>query len=121
MIQCRLIKPEELEEAKRVLKEQLPWVGEPAWGSVYVRLEDGVLTGFVGFQTRVVVEPLYAETPKAAHELIAWADGYLNQYPQYEFIVPDRNEKFQRVIENHYGIEGERELPGKIYFIKRDK
>ena len=121
MVSFRRIKPEEIEEAKRLAKEQLPWSAEPQWNSVYVRMDDDVLTGFVGFQLRTVVEPLYANTPRVANELITWADGFLNTYNQYEFVVPDCNERFQKVLENHFGLEGKRELPGKIYFVKRDK
>lgn len=121
MVCFRLIKPEEIEEAQRAIKDQLPWAGEPQWNSVYVRTEDDVLTGFVGFQMKVVVEPLYANTPRVANELITWADGFLNTYNQYEMFVPDCNPRFQQVLENHFGLTGKRELPGKIYFVRRDK
>lgn len=118
MIRYRLIKPEEIADAKAKWKKDFDWAAEPQWEAVWVREQNGEITGFVGFQQRIVVEPLWADNPFAAADLIAWVDGALNTYKEYEFQVPDDNERFQRLIEGRYGVEGHKEKPHKVYQVK---
>jgi len=118
-ISFRKIKPEEIAGCQAKFAEKYPWAGTPQWEGVYVYVEDGQVVGFVGFQFRVVVEPLYADSPRVTQALVERADTLLLSYKEYEFVVNDSNEKFQQLLENHYGLKGEVEPPHKVYFVRK--
>lgn len=115
----RPIKQEEIPIAKEMLALHYPWVAEPDWTGIWVRDEEGRMTGFVGFQRPVIVEPMWCESASAARDLMNWVDGSLSPFKEYEFFVADNNGTFQRAVEKHFGLEGKRELPGNHYFVKR--
>ena len=112
------IKAEEIEEARRKCCEQLPWAAEPKWDGVWVLKDHGQM-GFFGLQHHYIVEPLYGDSPRITRSLIDRADTLLiaNGVQNWECFVPDLNPTFQQTLERHYGIEGQRQLPGKYYFI----
>ena len=115
----RNIRPEEVAECKAKFDAAYPWGAEPRWEGVKVLVEDGEIIGFVGFQTRILVEPLYAESTSAAYALCYLADGSLQAVNEYEWFIPDNNLRMQHAVERQFGIEGFRELPGKIYQMNR--
>ena len=117
----RKILPDEVALCKQKFEATYPWGAEPRWEGVWVMLDDGEIVSFCGFQTRTLVEPLYAESASAAKDMCVWADGALHAVNEYEFFVPDRSPKFQHAMEHHFGLEGYREIPGKIYQINRSR
>lgn len=122
MVEIRPIKPEEIEKARELYAAQCPWAAEPNWTGVWVRVVDSEIAGFIDLQSRILVANLCATDARTAIELIAWIDGKLAQagIKQYEFSVPDKNPKFQKFIEKHYGLKGERDLPGLTYLVNRN-
>ncbi len=77
------------------------------------------ITAIVEFDTRVCVNVLDADSPLATVEIISFADGYLANYPQWEFLIPDTNKRMQDALLKHWGLEGEVEPPHKVYIIRR--
>ena len=78
------------------------------------------VVALVEFDTRICVNTLDADSPCAALEIISWADGFLASFPQWEFLVPDTNVRMQEVLRKHYGLEGEVEVPHRVYIIRRE-
>ena len=117
----RNIRPEEVAECKAKFDAAYPWGAEPRWEGVKVLVDDGKIIGFVGFQTRILVEPLYAESPSAAYAICYLADGSLQAVNEYEWFIPDNNPRMQHAVERQFGIVGYRELPGKIYRMDRGR
>lgn len=115
----RKIRPEEVAACKEKFDAAYPWGAEPRWEGVWALVDDGAIIGFVGFQTRTLVEPLYAESPSAAYAMCYLADGALHAVNEYEWFIPDNNPRMQHAVERQFGIEGFRELPGKIYQMNR--
>lgn len=122
MVSFRLIKPEEVEEAKRLFSEKYPWAALPNWKSTSVRVQDGKLTGLVDVQHRITVGNLVAfdDSVLTTIGLIERVDQLLQQFQEYEFIVPNDNENFQRFLLEKYGLEGEVEVPHKLYRVIRE-
>lgn len=122
MVSFRLIKPEEVEEAERLFSEKYPWAGLPNWNSTSVRVQDGKITGLVDIQQRITVGNLVAfdDSVLTTIGLIERVDQVLQQFQEYEFIVPDKNEKFQKFLLEKYGLEGEVEVPHKLYRVIRE-
>lgn len=118
MISFRRIRLDEVAECSQKWQEKYPDLAEPRWESVWVREDSGKVTAFFGLQQRLVVEPLYADSPRALQETIPYIDGLLSGYKEYEFVVLNNNNKFQAVLENHYGLKGEAEPPHRIYFVR---
>ena len=77
------------------------------------------IVALVEFDSRVCVNTLDAESPRAALEIISWADGFLASFPQWEFLLPDANKRMQEALRKHYGLEGEVEVPHRVYLIRR--
>lgn len=118
MTRIRKIQPEEIPALHEKFKAKWPWAAEPAWAGVRVLERDGEIVGFVGFQVRLLVEPLFAETPYDALLLMVHADARMGDQ-DYEFFVADENEAFGKTIEKHFGIKGYREIPGKVYQVRQ--
>ena len=121
-VNFRPVKPDEIAELAKRFSERYPWAAEPAWTGVWVLEENGKIEGFVGFQQRLVVEPLFSESPRVTRSLIDRLDTLItaNRIREYEFIVPDQNQPMQETLERHYGLKGEVEIPHKIFLVKRD-
>lgn len=121
----RFIKEEEISSEQAKYKEKYPWAAEPYWPGVLVVVDNttGQIVGRAEIQSRVLVGMLDADSPAAVHETIAAVDGWLagRNVSQYEFIVPNGNERFQKAIEKHYGYAQQEVSPSKIFFVKRDK
>ena len=77
------------------------------------------ILALVEFDQRTCINTLDADNPVAARDIINWADGYLGDYPQYEFQVPDTNTRMQKALLRHFGLEGEVEPPHRVYIIRR--
>lgn len=77
------------------------------------------ITALVEFDTRTYISMLEADNPTTALEIINWADGYLANFPQYEFQVPLSNTRIQKALLRHFGLEGEVESPRRTYLIRR--
>lgn len=119
MTRVRKVRPEEVPVLREKFSAKWPWAAEPQWNGVFVLERDGIVRGFVGFQVRLLVEPLYAEDALTARDLIVWTDGRMGDN-DYEFFVADENEPFGKAVEKHFGIEGHREVPGLTYQVKRE-
>jgi hypothetical protein len=117
----RPIREDEIPFCRTVLNSEYPWVAEPDWKGIWVREESGRISAFVGFQRPVIVEPMWAEDGSSAIDMMNWIDGALSITGQYEFFVADENKKFQKIAEGHFGFEGKAEVPGKHYFVTRNK
>jgi len=122
MVCFRLIKPDEVEEAERLFSEKYPWAALPNWKSTFVRVQDGKLTGLVDIQQRITVGNLVAfdDSVLTTIGLIERVDQSLQQFQEYEFIVPNDNENFQKFLLEKYGLEGEVEVPHKLYRVIRE-
>ncbi len=119
----RRIYTEELAEASDKLKVKYPDSALPDWRNVFVQVESiekqEKILALVEFDQRTCINTLDADSPVAARDIINWADGYLGDYPQYEFQVPDSNKRMQKALLRHFGLEGEVEPPHRIYIIRR--
>lgn len=129
MIDYKPIRQDEdlLRQAKLIWAEKYPEYPEPDWPSVFVRTEDGKVRGMIGYQYRVLVSLLDADEPLIASEMIARADQQLSDWGVrwYEFSTDSQNERMQRCLEKHYGLEpfGEFSVDGrksKVYMVKKD-
>lgn len=119
-VSYRKVRAAEVPELWRKMKEKYPWAAEPAWEGVYVKTVGGQIRAMWGLQQKCQVEPLDADEPIDARDAIAGIAIALAMtgIKQFEFFVPNENERFQQAIEKHYGIEGHTEMPGKYYFVK---
>ncbi len=119
----RRIYENEIEAAHNKLKAKYPNGALPDWRNVWVQVESiekqEKILALVEFDSRVYVNVLDADSPLATVEIISWADGYLANYPQWEFLVPDANVKMQDALWKHWGLEGEVEPPHKVYIVRR--
>ena len=119
----RRIYVDELAEAHNKLKAKYPNCALPDWRNVWVQVESiekqEKILALVEFEQRTCINTLDADNPIAALEVISWADGYLANFEQYEFAVPESNEQMRRALLRHYGLEGEVEPPHRVYVIRR--
>ena len=124
----RRIYVDEITEAQDKLKARFPNGALPDWRNVWVQVESVEDCGFskqekilalVEFDQRTCINTLDADSPVAARDIINWADGYLVDYPQYEFQVPDTNTRMQKALLRHFGLAGEVEPPHRVYIIRR--
>ena len=124
----RRIYVDEITEAHDKLKAKYPSGSLPDWRNVWVQVEsvEGCefskqekILALVEFDQRTCINTLDADNPIAALEVISWADGYLGDYPQYEFQVPDTNTRMQKALLRHFGLAGEVEPPHRVYIIRR--
>ncbi len=119
----RRIYVDEIDAAHDKLKARFPNGALPDWRNVWVQVESiekqEKILALVEFDSRVYVNVLDADSPLATVEIISWADGYLANYPQWEFLVPDANVKMQDALWKHWGLEGEVEPPHKVYIVRR--
>lgn len=120
MTEFRKIKESEIANQRLRYAEKYPWAPEPAWPGVYVLLRDGSIKGMFGLQQKFMVEPMDADDPRTVRSLMDRADTLLMGV-DYEFFVPNQNKQFQDFLESQEGLEGQEELPGKYYLIKRDR
>ncbi len=122
MVSFRRIKPEEIKQASDKFTEKYPWASQPNWLGVVVKVRDGEILGLYDLQLRATIGNLvnFDNSPVTVCELAAHADSQLLAYKEYEWIVPNQNESMQRFLEKRYGLEGEEEIPHKIYIMKRD-
>jgi hypothetical protein len=122
MVSYRRIKPEEIKQASDKFVEKYPWAAAPNWLGVVVKVKDGEILGLYDLQVRATIGNLvnFDNSPVTVCELAAHADSQLINHKEYEWIVPNQNESMQKFLEKHYGLEGEEEIPHKIYIIKRD-
>ncbi len=92
---------DELATAQEKLKVKYPNGAFPDWRNVFVQVESvgeqEKILALVEFDQRTCINTLDADSPVAARDIINWADGYLGDYPQYEFQVPDTNTRMQKV------------------------
>jgi len=126
-IRYRKIRAEEVEAVRAKYAAHYDNLGEyfpaePRWENVYVRLENGEITGFVCSEIRIVASHLidFSGKPRAVAGMVNWIDGQLSVYGEYIFSVPDNNPKFQKVIERHFDCQELKLMPGKIYIVRRD-
>ena len=119
----RRIYVDEITEAHNKLKAKYPNGALPDWRNVWVQVESigkqEKILALVEFDQRTCINTLDADNPVAARDIINWSDGYLGDYPQYEFQVPDSNKKMQKALLRHFGLEGEVEPPHRVYIIRR--
>jgi len=124
----RRIYVDEWAEASNKLTVKYPDGVLPDWRNVWVQVEsvEGCecskqekILALVEFEQRTCINTLDADSPVAARDIINWADGYLANFPQYEFAVPDSNKKMQKALLRHFGLEGETEPTHKVYIIRR--
>ncbi len=119
----RRIYVDEIDAAHDKLKARFPNGALPDRRNVWVQVESiekqEKILALVEFDSRVYVNVLDADSPLATVEIISWADGYLANYPQWEFLVPDANVKMQDALWKHWGLEGEVEPPHKVYIVRR--
>ncbi len=124
----RRIYLDEIETACAKLKAKYPDSALPDWRNVWVQVEsvEGCesskqekIIALVEFEQRTCINTLDADSPVAARDIINWADGYLGDYAQYEFQVPNSNKQMQDALLRHVGLEGEVEPPHRIYIIRR--
>lgn len=118
-VSYRPIREREIELAWSKFHTAYPWVAQPDWKGIWVRIVNGEVTGFVGLQRPFIVEPMWAADASAARDLMNWIDGQLAITNEYEFFIADANKELQKVVEGHFGLEGIVEVPGKHYFVKR--
>ncbi len=119
----RRIYVNEIEAAHDRLRSKYPNYALPDWRNVFVQVESiekqEKILALVEFDQRTCINTLDADNPVAARDIINWADGYLGDYPQYEFAVPDSNKKMQKALLRQFGLEGEVEPPHRVYIIRR--
>ena len=119
----RRIYVDEITEAQDKLKAKYPNGALPDWRNVWVQVESigkqEKILALVEFDQRTCINALDADNPVAARDIINWADGYLGDYPQYEFAVPDSNTRMQEALLRHFGLVGETEPPHRVYIIRR--
>ncbi len=119
----RRIYVNEIEAAHNKLKAKYPNSALPDWRNVWVQIESiekqEKILALVEFDQRTCINTLDADSPVAARDIINWADGYLVDYPQYEFQVPDTNTRMQKALLRHFGLAGEVEPPHRVYIIRR--
>ena len=120
MTQFRLIRIEEIDEARVLHKSVYPWAPEPNWPATYVLVESGEIKGFFDINIRYTVNNLYAKDKITGIRMLDRADTMLMNV-DYEFFVPDHNENMQEFLEERHGLEGKRELEGKYYQVKRER
>ena len=118
-VRYRKLLPEEVSQQRDKFKNKYPWAAEPNWSSVWCRVEGGEITAIADVQLKVLVANLDADSPEAAYGIINWVDGMLNTYVQYEFEVPNSNERFQSALEKHFGLKASPEFPRKLYIVNR--
>lgn len=120
----RKIREDEIPAERDRYLAKYPWAGEPNWASVMVLTnKNDKVVGMAEVQVRPLVASLDADRPADVKALVDAIDGYLAGagISQYEFIVPNQNEKFQRMIDKHYGYTSVEELPSRVYFVRRGK
>ena len=119
----RRIYVDERAEASDKLKVKYPNCAIPDWRNVFVQVESvdnqEKILALVEFEHRTCINTLDADSPAAARDIINWSDGYLGDYPQYEFAVPDSNTRMQKALLRHFGLEGETEPAHRVYIIRR--
>ena len=124
----RRIYMDEIEAAQDGLQAKYPNCAIPDWRNVWVQVgsvedcEGGKqekILALVEFEQRTCINTLYADNPIAALEVISWSDGFLANFEQYEFAVPESNEQMRRALLRHYGLEGEVEPPCRVYIVRR--
>ena len=119
----RRIYENEIEAAQDRMRAKYPNGALPDWRNVWVQVESvenqEKILALVEFDQRTCINTLDADSPVAARDIINWADGYLGDYPQYEFQVPDSNKRMQKALLRHFGLEGETEPAHKVYIIRR--
>jgi hypothetical protein len=122
LIEIRPIRPEEKDEAKRLIPATCC---EPDWANVWIVKDGDELKGIFGMESRLIVEPCYMAPHANGHALMTmtWIDGFLRAYAGqvgkngYEFFVGDENRLFQNLLDRHFPVNGH-EKPGKFYFRK---
>lgn len=91
----RRIYLDEIAAVHNKLKAKYPDGALPDWRNVFVQVESvgkqEKILALVEFDQRTCINTLDADSPVAARDIINWADGYLGDYPQDEFQVPDTN------------------------------
>ncbi len=119
----RRIYADEIEAARNKLKAKYPDGALPDWRNVWVQIESiekqEKILALVEFELRTCINTLDADNPVAARDIINWADGYLGDYPQYEFQVPNSNKRMQDALLRHWGLVGEISPLHRVYIIRR--
>lgn len=122
MIEIRPLRPDEIEQARKLLP---PNDAEPNWQILWAVLDGNEIKGIFGMENRLVVEPCYMKPEANGHAVMTftWIDGFLRgeAFRQgksgYEFFVGNENAKFQELLARKFPVNG-REKPGKFYFRK---
>lgn len=122
-VEYRLIRPDEIEQAREKFKQAYSWAALPRWESTKVKVIEGDIKGLYDVQLRTVVANCvsFDNSPLTLHELIIDANASLANMQQWEFIVPDANPKMQKFLKERYGLVGQKEVPHKIYVIERSQ
>lgn len=104
------------------LQRALPWIAEPHWNNVIVKVDNGRIVAMYGIQVRYHLEPVWGATAIDTRDAFVHADAKLLQagIARYEAFIPNINKAFQKFVERHLGVTGVEELPGKIYFFDRE-
>ena len=117
----RLIKPEEIPTQLAKFKSKYPWAPDPQWEGVLVKTNgDGNIVAIAELQQRVLIATLDGDTPRYTDEMMAAVDGWLarGNINQYEFEVPEANERMIKFLEGN-GLKPTERAAYRMYVVKR--
>ena len=118
-VDMRRLKEEDIPAARALMATLVPAdIVEPDFLKCWGRFADGRLTGFWGFQARVILEPCIMEQG-SARDIIMRADGQLDSVLEYDFVIDDRLPWFQKYVEENFGLVPEPQKPHRIYIRRR--
>lgn len=112
----RPLKPEEYEEAIKLLERRCEWGEHPPPGTLIGAFNgDGKLIGIIRAEYVAAIDALVTEDDEGevAKMLCAWVDRHF--YPQrYFFFISEKNERFCKYIERKFSniVEG---FKGTLY------